>query len=112
MLNLADFGINIRPRWGRRLAAVGGVSIHIAPRRGEGGNPQHLQFRIQCRLLKRKSYHPCGVLNVKINSTVYNTISPSGLIQPRSGDMIIEKMAFFITNNPEGVIQPVNVYRI
>jgi len=26
--------------------------------------------------------------------------------------MIIEKMAFFIVNNPEGVIQPANVYRI
>ena len=27
-------------------SAVGGVAIHIAPRWGEGGNPQHLQFLI------------------------------------------------------------------
>ena len=46
ILQLADFGINIRPRWGRRPATVGAVSIHIAPRWGEGGNPQHLQFLI------------------------------------------------------------------
>ena len=43
---LVDFGINVRPRWGRRLAAVSRVAIHIAPRWGEGGNPQHLQFLI------------------------------------------------------------------
>jgi hypothetical protein len=29
------FAAYIRPRWGRRLATVGGVAIHIAPRRGE-----------------------------------------------------------------------------
>ena len=46
ILQLVDFGTNIRPRWGRRLATVGGVSIHIAPRWGEGGNPQHLQSLI------------------------------------------------------------------